>query len=91
MSDKNFTVIGLSDSHQQWFSPEVRNIISQGHIFSGGKRHHEIVKELLPAGYLWIDIVVPLDKVWAEYAKYESILVFASGDPLFYGFAANAE
>ena len=91
MSDKNFTVIGLSDSHQQWFSPEVRSKISQGHIFSGGKRHHEIVKELLPAGYLWIDIVVPLDKVWVEYAKYESIMVFASGDPLFYGFAATLQ
>ena len=89
MSDKQFIVIGLSDSRSQWFTPEVRELITSGHVFSGGRRHHEIVKDLLPEGCVWIDIVVPLDKVWVEYARYGKIVIFASGDPLFYGFAAT--
>ena len=89
MSEKQFIVIGLSDSRNQWFSPEVRGLIASAQVFSGGIRHHEIVKDLLPEGCVWIDIVVPLDKVWVEYAQYGKIVVFASGDPLFYGFAAT--
>ena len=89
MSNKQFTVIGLSDSRSQWFTPEVREVIASGHVFSGGRRHLEIVKDILPADCVWIDIVVPLDKVWVEYAQYGNIVVFASGDPLFYGFAAT--
>lgn len=57
-------------------------------VFSGGRRHHELVKELLPAGAKWIDITVPLNDVFAQYAQIEKpIVVFASGDPLFFGFA----
>lgn len=89
MCEKQFIVIGLSDSRSQWFTPDVRELISSGHVFSGGRRHHEIVKDLLPEGCVWIDIVVPLDKVWVEYARYGNIVIFASGDPLFYGFAAT--
>ncbi|MDE6095352.1 MAG: precorrin-6y C5,15-methyltransferase (decarboxylating) subunit CbiE [Muribaculaceae bacterium] len=89
MSEKQFIVIGLSDSRSQWFTPEVRELVSSGHVFSGGRRHHEIVKDILPEDCIWINIVVPLDRVWMEYAKYDKIVVFASGDPLFYGFAAT--
>ena len=89
MCEKQFIVIGLSDSRNQWFTPEVRELIASAQVFSGGIRHHEIVKDLLPEGCVWIDIVVPLDKVWVEYARYGKIVVFASGDPLFYGFAAT--
>ena len=89
MCEKQFIVIGLSDSRNQWFSPEERGLIASAQVFSGGIRHHEIVKDLLPEGCVWIDIVVPLDKVWVEYARYGKIVVFASGDPLFYGFAAT--
>ena len=57
-------------------------------VFSGGRRHHELVKELLPADAKWIDITVPLNDVFAQYAQIEKpIVVFASGDPLFFGFA----
>ncbi|MDE6061381.1 MAG: precorrin-6y C5,15-methyltransferase (decarboxylating) subunit CbiE, partial [Duncaniella sp.] len=89
MSEKQFFVIGLSDSRSQWFSPVVKEIIATAHIFSGGRRHHEIVKDMLPSGCRWIDIVVPLDNVWTEYAGHDRIVIFASGDPLFFGFAAT--
>lgn len=61
--------------------------IASGKVFSGGKRHHEIVSDLLPVGCVWIDITVPLDDVFKRYEDYDDIIVFASGDPLFYGFA----
>ena len=81
-----FTVIGITDHPQPFFPPDVLEIIKCGKVFSGGKRHHEIVAPLLPADAVWIDITVPLDNVFAQYTAKE-IIVFASGDPLFFGFA----
>ena len=63
-------------------------VIRNGKVFSGGRRHHEIVASLLPADAEWIDITVPLDAVFGKYISLTSdIIVFASGDPLFFGFA----
>ena len=88
-----FIVIGISDNPSPFFPPEVQEIIRNGKVFSGGKRHHEIVVPLLPEGTEWIDITVPLDTVFEHYQtsdiKHQTsdIIVFASGDPLFFGFA----
>ena len=83
-----FIVIGISDAPEPSFSTEVLAIIKQGKVFSGGKRHHEIVAPLLPADAQWIDITTPLDAVFEQYQSIVSdIIVFASGDPLFFGFA----
>lgn len=82
-----FYVIGIDDNKNQHFSPEVINLIQQQIIFSGGKRHREIVSDLLPPNRHWIDITVPLDHVFREFENHEEIVVFASGDPLFFGFA----
>ena len=86
-----FIVIGITDHPQPYFPPEVTEIISRGRLFSGGRRHHEIVRPLLPEGAAWIDITVPLDDVFEQYkahaSLYSEIIVFASGDPLFFGFA----
>lgn len=84
---KTTTIIGISDSRKQWFSPEVTDIIAMGKVFSGGKRHHEIMASWLPADATWIDITVPLSNVFEQYKQYDDIVIFASGDPLFYGFA----
>ena len=89
-----FIVIGITDKPQPWFPPEVMALIKQGKVFSGGKRHHEIMAPLLPTDAQWIDITVPLDAVFDQYTSLFSLLsplfsiiVFASGDPLFFGFA----
>ena len=112
-----FIVIGITDNPQPWFPPEVMEIIRNGKVFSGGKRHHEIVAPLLPEGAQWIDITVPLESVFKKYRGLspdpspvregrmdtmacgktplpnrggdggEAFIVFASGDPLFFGFA----
>ena len=109
---KKFIVIGITDNPSPWFPPEVMEVIRTGKVFSGGKRHHEIVAPLLPEDARWIDITVPLDAVFEQYKRQEasglpseqqgsarrgnvqfsilivqSIIVFASGDPLFFGFA----
>ena len=89
MCKPKFIVIGISDSHVQYFSQEIQQVISQGRVFSGGKRHHEIMLPHLPEDCCWIDITVPLEAVYAQYANQQEVIVFASGDPLFYGFATT--
>ena len=94
---RNFIIIGMDDNREPFFPPEVLQHIREGKVFSGGLRHREIVEKLLPEGAEWISITVPLDNVFAQYenifADFEkkasdaSIVVFASGDPLFFGFA----
>lgn len=93
MERARFVIIGITDHPAPWFPPEVLDVIRHGKIFSGGKRHHDIVASLLPEGAEWIDITVPLDTVFeayhraAHFSEGAPIVVFASGDPLFFGFA----
>ncbi len=84
---QQYIVIGISDDHEQDFLPEVRCQIAEGRVFSGGIRHRKIMQARLPQGATWIDITAPLCDVFRQYAAYEQIVVFASGDPLFFGFA----
>lgn len=89
---RKFILIGIDDNPKPHFADEVLECIRQGNVFSGGTRHYEIVKTLLPAGHEWLNITVPLDTVFAGYDRCfaghcGSIVVFASGDPLFFGFA----
>ena len=71
MKDNNerlrFIVIGISDDPHPWFPPEVLAAINGGRVFSGGRRHREIVAGLLPQGAQWIDITVPLAAVFERY------------------------
>lgn len=91
----HFVVIGLNDCGTPYFPPEVMKIIKEGKVFSGGKRHHDIMRPFLPTDYVWIDITVPLSAVFEQYREIfkvqssmlNGIIVFASGDPLFLGFA----
>ena len=87
MSEQRFHVIGMTDDQSGTFSAEILQLMGRGKVFSGGKRHHEIVASLLPEDAVWIDITVPMDKVFSQYEAYAEIIVFASGDPLFFGFA----
>ena len=81
---KQFIVIGMPDVSKAIRLPETLPDC----VFSGGKRHHELVKGLIPQDAQWIDITVPLSEVFAQYAQIKKpIVVFASGDPLFFGFA----
>ncbi|PVX52157.1 precorrin-6Y C5,15-methyltransferase (decarboxylating) [Balneicella halophila] len=81
-----FTVIGIDDNQEQHFQQDVLAIIANTSVFSGGKRHYEIVKKYLPSEHAWVEIKVPLLQVFEAYKAYDEIVVFASGDPLFNGF-----
>lgn len=90
----------MDDNRVPSFSPEVLEHIRNGKVFSGGVRHRGIVKSLLPEDAEWISISVPLDNVFAQYERVfgsdeyrqtesdiSQIIIFVSGDPLFFGFA----
>ena len=68
----------------------MRKMVFRESLRPAGKRHRR-APALLPEGALWIDITVPLDSVFAHYEGHSEIVVFASGDPLFYGFAATLQ
>ena len=82
-----FTIIGISDDRQLFLPPDVLEVIARGRVFTGGVRHREVVAGLLPEGAEWIDITVPIDDVFVRYEGKGDIVAFASGDPLFFGFA----
>lgn len=86
---KRFVVIGIPDSDSIVLSDAQLEIVGKCRLFSGGLRHHELVKHFLPEGYRWINITAPVDTALDAYlaAKENLIVVFASGDPLFHGFA----
>ncbi|MBO4500559.1 MAG: precorrin-6y C5,15-methyltransferase (decarboxylating) subunit CbiE [Bacteroidaceae bacterium] len=89
MSRQVIHIIGISDDPSKELSGEAMDLIAGGRVFSGGKRHHELVARLLPEDSEWIEIRVPLNDVFTEYSLHPAIIVFASGDPLFYGFAST--
>lgn len=82
-----FHVVGIGNK-----SPDLPvHLLSviQGHaVFSGGQRHYELVKHLLPADHQWMPVKSPLDILFKRYQQVDQpIVIFASGDPLFYGMA----
>ncbi len=80
----------MDDGAEPRFSAEVMAEVAAARIFSGGRRHRERVGALLPDRSEWIDITVPLDRVFEQYERREgTIVIFASGDPLFFGLGAT--
>jgi precorrin-6Y C5,15-methyltransferase (decarboxylating) len=79
------TIIGIYDKKPE-FSAEQQTAISETRLFAGGKRHYELIKRWLPENACWVDITVPLSNFLDKVKKFgENWLVFASGDPLFFG------
>jgi precorrin-6Y C5,15-methyltransferase (decarboxylating) len=79
------TIIGVNDQIPQFSDEEILKI-KASRCFAGGKRHHELVKPFLPDDHRWCSIVAPLDALFEVVRKSsENWIVFASGDPLFFG------
>ncbi|WP_271769448.1 precorrin-6y C5,15-methyltransferase (decarboxylating) subunit CbiE [Aquimarina algiphila] len=82
-----FHVIGIANKTPS-FTIEQQQVILNTAIFSGGKRHYKLVKNKLPENHKWIHIASPMADVFNAYQKAnEPIVIFASGNPLFYGFS----
>ncbi len=88
--ERRYIIIGMDDGAEPRFSAEVMAEVAAARIFSGGRRHRERVGALLPDHSEWIDITVPLDRVFGQYERRGgTIVIFASGDPLFFGLGAT--
>jgi len=83
----DFYLIGISNHPSPRWEDDVLELINTSTVFSGGKRHYELVKTYLPKNHTWIEISGKMDALIQQYKMIEvSIVVFASGDPFFYGF-----
>ena len=81
-----FVVIGITDMPHPNLNREAIKHIAEARFFSGGVRHKELIQDYLPQNAEWINITVPLTNVFDQYRQIdETIVVIASGDPLFYG------
>jgi precorrin-6Y C5,15-methyltransferase (decarboxylating) len=79
-------LIGLSDEKHPAFSDEIQSVIDGHQKFAGAARHRLLVKALLPENHLWIDVEVPLQPFINQIGEMDGEwVVFASGDPLFFG------
>lgn len=83
-----YILIGISDNPNFVFSGETQLLLQSHQVFSGGKRHYELVQKHLPENHQWITISGEMSLLFETYKEQnQTVIVFASGDPLFYGFA----
>ncbi len=81
-----YTVVGLPNQPLVALPPDIGRLVAAHTVFSGGRRHYELVKSVLPTPHTWIGIGGDMAALFAQYrAAGAPILVFASGDPLFFG------
>jgi len=82
-----FYVIGIGNRTTE-FAAEVLTLIHANTVFSGGHRHYDLVSHLLPEGHIWLQVQSPMEVLFKAYEQVnQPVVVFASGDPLFYGIA----
>ena len=80
------TLIGMGDRIDAML-PAGRKLLDEHVIFSGGRRHYELLKPLLPKEHTWIEISGKMQTLVDQYLTLEKpILIFTSGDPFFFGF-----
>lgn len=84
----DYIIIGISDHPNFVFSDEAKQLLQSHQVYSGGKRHYELVKKQLPENHQWVTISGEMSALFKTYKQHnQTVIVFASGDPLFYGFA----
>lgn len=83
----DFYLIGIGNHAIPKLNAAALELIQKSTVFSGGKRHYELVKSFLPENHTWIEISGKMKLLIQQYNTFDtSIVVFASGDPFFYGF-----
>lgn len=83
----DFYLIGISNHSTPIWNSDGLQLIKESTVFSGGKRHYQLVKSFLPQKHTWIEISGKMKVLIEKYKKVDvPIVVFASGDPFFYGF-----
>jgi precorrin-6B C5,15-methyltransferase / cobalt-precorrin-6B C5,C15-methyltransferase len=86
-SPPEFCIVGLPNRTD--FTPRtiVRRTIDTNTFFCGSERHREIVARWLPAGCRWFPLHSTHALLETAQELGKTVVVFASGDPLFYGIA----
>ncbi len=69
-------------------------VVRENRVFSGGRRHFRKVRRFLPPDGEWIEIGGDIEKTLRLYDERlkngaDAIVIFASGDPLFYGIGST--
>jgi len=83
--NREYIIIGLANNAGACLPHEAIALLPQHTVFSGGDRHYALVKQWLPAKHNWIPIKSDMPALFAAYRQVQlPIVVFASGDPLFY-------
>ena len=87
MHNIDFYLVGISNHPVPKFDTEIKQLLREHTVFSGGKRHYNLVRPVLPSHHQWIEISGPIPGLIAQYRLVTApIVIFVSGDPLFYGF-----
>lgn len=95
VAEPELTAIGIACEDGMPSLPEkAAEAVRRAGVFSGGKRHFEKVRGLLPEGARWIEIGGDIEKTLRAYDRHLDsgggmIVIFASGDPLFYGIGST--
>ncbi len=90
-----FAAIGVFCESGGWALPDgAKSVVREARVFSGAKRHFEKVRRFMPANSEWIDIDGDIEKTLRVYDNRiergaGTIVIFASGDPLFYGIGST--
>lgn len=85
--NRTIHLIGITHQKNPPLTEAVKKMIATSYYFSGGVRHYELVKDLLPEQHHWISIKGKMPDLISAYEAIEApILIFVSGDPFFYGF-----
>lgn len=79
-------IVGLSQRAKQDFSEEIHALVARHKVFAGGIRHAEIMRDLLPDDHQWLVIKGDMPQLIKSLKQTKTdIVIFASGDPFFYG------
>lgn len=84
---QQITLLGMGD-HPDAMLSEGKELLKNHRFFSGGKRHYELLKPLLPKEHTWIEISGKMNAVIDQYRSLGDtpLLIITSGDPFFFGF-----
>jgi precorrin-6Y C5,15-methyltransferase (decarboxylating) len=93
ISDQKIAIIGINEDGISGLSKKAIDQIKSADIIVGGKRHINLVSQILSQSqkivYIGANISSILDEIESYIKEGKRIVVLNSGDPLFFGFSKN--
>ena len=85
MTQKNVTIIGISDNGCVGLNSRAVNSVSQCQVLAGGERHHEFFPQFEGHRVFFKNGLMTAVNEIVELSAENNIAVLASGDPMFHG------